>query len=83
MGKVSEHSHYQKSFSPHQKEKDPKAGERAGSFLKMAWALDPTSSYRVELVLFQKDFKNKEASQWNRDTAERHEYNKLAVFKLL
>ena len=30
----------------------------------------------------QKDFKNKEGSQWNKDNADRHEYNKLAVFKL-
>ena len=51
LGKVPEHSHYRESFSPHHKEKDPKASDRGGSFLKMAWALDPTSSYRVESCL--------------------------------
>lgn len=47
LPKVSEHSHYQKSFSPHHKEKDPKGIEKESHFLKMTWALDPTSNYKV------------------------------------
>ena len=57
--KVSEHSHYQSSFSGHSAEKDPKGVEKGSHFLKMNWALDPTSNYKVRIQLNSERFQRK------------------------
>jgi len=52
--KVSEGSQYQKAYSGHYSEKDPRGQEKASYFLKYNWALDPTSNYQVPLFLYRK-----------------------------
>lgn len=52
--KISEHSHYQKSYHGHSQEKPLKAQEKQSFFLKLNWALDPTSNYRVPLFPIRK-----------------------------
>ena len=59
LAKVSGNSSYQKSYEGHSPEKDARGKEKESFFLKMNWALDPSSNYQVVLELFQKDYLKK------------------------
>lgn len=53
---ILENTNYQQSFHPQPLEKIMRGKQKDSWFLKMGWALEPTSHYRVISVLFRKIF---------------------------
>jgi hypothetical protein len=52
--KVLEHSAYQKAYYGHSLERQPKGKEKPTHFIKMNWALDPSSNYQVSSLIFRR-----------------------------